>query len=317
MQVSVVTCVHNPRMDTLRRVWAALRDQSVCQDQWEYILVDNASDVAFSNQLRESALPGARCVREDRLGLTQARLRGIAEAKGEIVVFVDDDCLLDSDYLGQVLKIFDEHSFLGAVGGCGRAEYERPPPDWMTPSLRTFLLDMRPDPSGHSLVYARVHKHWGAWFPIGAGMAIRRTLALHYAKSISNDPIALGFDRTGTGLSGGGDLDMGISVMEQGYAIGTSRDLRFVHVVPAFRLELAYMVRLLYMSQYSTVQLMICRGWVKPVPAAPPPSFWKRFKKRLSISLRRPPPEDLCWQAYSRGSRDGLSGVPPDPEFCA
>ena len=45
--------------------------------------------------------PNGRHVREDELGLTPARLRGVAEAVAELLVFVDDDNILDPDYLEQ------------------------------------------------------------------------------------------------------------------------------------------------------------------------------------------------------------------------
>ena len=44
---------------------------------------------------RSTRVRGGRVVREERLGLTHARLRGHAEASGKILVFVDDDNLLD------------------------------------------------------------------------------------------------------------------------------------------------------------------------------------------------------------------------------
>ena len=43
--------------------------------------------------------PRGRVVREDRLGLTHARTRGIEESSGEVILFVDDDNILREDYL--------------------------------------------------------------------------------------------------------------------------------------------------------------------------------------------------------------------------
>ena len=314
IEISVITCAHNPRMETLRRVWAALRNQTLANNRWEYILVDNASTTPLADSLKEVQLPAARCVHEEKMGLTHARLRGILESKGEILVFVDDDCLLEKDYLTQILHIFQTNLFLGSIGGYGRAEYETPPPVWMTNSLRQYHLDMSLPDEKNSLIYAKIHQHFGAWFPIGAGMGIRRQLAMAYVEWIRNDAQASSFDRVGTMLSGGGDLDMGICVMEQGFAIGKSSQLRFVHVVPSFRVELSYMLRLLYMSQYSTEQLLIHRGWKIAMPLKKP-SLRQQCRKWFGVT-KRYSPEDLCWQALARGSADGLSGAPPDPRFC-
>lgn len=311
-EISVITCAHNPRMDILHRVWHALGQQTLSQDQWDYILVDNASDEPLSKYLEQIHLPDVRCVHEPMPGLTRARLAGMAAAKGGIVVFVDDDCLLEPDYLENVLSIMREHPFLGAVGGYGRAEYEQPPPAWMDKGLRQYHLDFEPSEFGHSLLYARAERCWGPWIPVGAGLVMRRELADAYAADTRADPVALGLDRTGAQLFGGGDLDMSIHAIAQGYAVGKDRNLRFTHVVPSFRLELKYMIRLLYMSQYSTERLLIHRGWRSPVPLSSP-SLWRRMKQRWKWLQRRQSPDVLCRQAFARGRADGLAGVPPDP----
>lgn len=297
----------------MRRVLSSLDAQTLSKDRWEFMGVDNASIPELAGRVELGWHPGGRVVREETVGLTHARLKGIAEARGDILVFVDDDSLLDADYLAQALKIFREHPFLGAVGGYGRAEYETTPPVWLTKSLRQYHLDIPPPGFGHSLMYARVQRRWGPWFPVGAGMAIRREIAMRYAESIRGDPVALGFGRSGSVLSGGEELDMAICTMDQGYAIGRSGELRFTHVVPGARLELNYMLRLLYMSQYSTERLMVHRGWKTPLPLKNPTGR-QRLKKWFASAVRHAP-EDLCWRALSRGRADGLSGAPPDPFY--
>lgn len=310
--ISAIICAHNPDPKRLDRVFQALARQTLPQSEWEVVLVDNASSPELAGDLM-AWHPAGRVLREATLGLTHARLTSIAAAKGDILVFVDDDCLLEPDYLVQTLELFQKNPFMGMAGGYGRAEYEIPPPAWMTPSLRQYHLDMSPPQFDQTLIYARVQPHLGPWFPVGAGMAIRRHLAVGYAQSIRNDSVALGFDRAGNTLAGAGDLDMGIHAIRQGFAIGKSRDLRFVHVVPKFRLELDYMLRLIYLSQYSTERLLVYRGWHKPLPLKAP-SWWQKAKARIG-EVRRHTAEDLCWHAFARGKGDGLSGVAPDPQF--
>ena len=176
MTLSAIICAHNPDAKRLDRVCRALASQTLPQSEWEVVLVDNASAPELADDLMAWHSAG-RVLREATVVLTHARLKGIAEAQGDILVFVDDDCLLEPDYLAQTLDLFRKNPFMGMAGGYGRAEYEVPPPSWMTPSLRQYHLDMRPPPFGQSLIYARVQPHLGPWFPIGAGMAIRRHLA--------------------------------------------------------------------------------------------------------------------------------------------
>jgi len=312
MKISVIICTHNPDQPRLNRVFEALARQSLPMEEWECLLVDNASSPERISGIDMSWHPAGRMVGECRLGLTYARLKGIAETSGEILVFVDDDCLLAPDYLQVVGRTLGENPFLGTLGGYGTAEYEQPPPDWINSTFRWYHLDFSVERSEHPLVYARCHRI-GEWTPVGAGMAVRRDVAEGYVQSIRADVKALALDRTGTLLSGGGDLDLSIHAVQQGYATGRSDHLAFRHVVPAFRLELAYMLRLLYMSQYSVAQLLIHRGWRAPLPLMVP-TVWERLKSKLA-GWKRMDPEALGWQAYHRGFLDGLQSRAPDSRF--
>ena len=94
-QLSVIICTHNPRQHFLLRVLSALERQSLPAIEWELIIVDNASARPIAEMFDISWHPLGRHVSEEKLGLTSARLRGIEEAKGEFLVFVDDDNVLD------------------------------------------------------------------------------------------------------------------------------------------------------------------------------------------------------------------------------
>jgi glycosyltransferase involved in cell wall biosynthesis len=104
LNLSVVICSHNPRPDYLARVLAALQAQTLPLADWELLLIDNASAEPLEGRFDLSWHPNARHVREEVLGLTPARLRGIAEAASPLLVFVDDDNVLSSDYLAQVVS---------------------------------------------------------------------------------------------------------------------------------------------------------------------------------------------------------------------
>lgn len=84
MKLSVITPTYNPRTDYLRRVFAGLSAQTLDKADWEYILVDNNSSPPLAGQVDLSWHPNARVVVESKQGLTPARLRVFAEAKGVI-----------------------------------------------------------------------------------------------------------------------------------------------------------------------------------------------------------------------------------------
>ena len=67
-----------------------------------------------------------RLVREEAPGLARARVRGIREGRGEILIFVDDDTVLAPNYLQEARRILRERPYLGAIGGQLLPEYEGP-----------------------------------------------------------------------------------------------------------------------------------------------------------------------------------------------
>jgi glycosyltransferase involved in cell wall biosynthesis len=108
--VSVILCTHNPRDDYLGRVLIGLRSQTLSFQHWEFLLIDNASNEPLADRFDLDWHPNGRHIREDELGLTQARLRGSSEAVAELLLFVDDDNVLDPDefpiYPQAVAKLF-------------------------------------------------------------------------------------------------------------------------------------------------------------------------------------------------------------------
>src|SRR5262245_10819771 len=88
---SVITCARNSRRDYFQRMLDGLASQTLPVAQWEYLLIDNASATPLAEQFDLSWHPRIRTLTESKLGLTPARLHGIREARGELLVFVDDD----------------------------------------------------------------------------------------------------------------------------------------------------------------------------------------------------------------------------------
>jgi glycosyltransferase involved in cell wall biosynthesis len=128
--ISVVICTHNPVEQYLNRVLAALRAQDFDYAQWELIVVDNASSATVADRFDVSWHPAGRHVREDQLGLTHARVRGIEESRGRVVVFVDDDNVLSSTYLREAAAIAVDFPFIGVWGGQVKPEFEVKPQRW-------------------------------------------------------------------------------------------------------------------------------------------------------------------------------------------
>src|SRR5262245_33061845 len=79
-RTSVIICTHNPRVDYLTRTLTALRSQTLPVSEWELLVIDNASKEPVASRFDIGWHPNSRHIHEPTLGLTPARLRGIAEA---------------------------------------------------------------------------------------------------------------------------------------------------------------------------------------------------------------------------------------------
>jgi glycosyltransferase involved in cell wall biosynthesis len=252
--ISVIICTHNPRRDYLDRVLHALREQTLSVEDWELLLVDNASDRILSQEIDLSWHPQGRHIREDELGLTPARLRGIKEATSEVLVFVDDDNLLDANFLEIALEISKDWRILGAWGGQIRAEFEEAPPEWIKPFLpmlavREFSQDK----------WSNLTQHVGTT-PCGAGLCVRRVVAERYMWMLQQDDRRIDLDRKGKSLTSCGDSDLAFTACDIGLGTGQFTRLQLTHLISKHRIQESYLLSLMKGIAYSGTILKALRG---------------------------------------------------------
>ena len=259
-EISVITCSHNPRPDYLERVFDALRKQTLDKWRWEFLLIDNSSRDPLEARIDLSWHPNARHIGEGRLGLTHARLKGIREATGDLLVFVDDDNVLDDDYLEEALRVAEEWPRLGAWGGQTRPGFEETPPDWTRPYwsrlvIREFNTDRWSNqPSSADSM------------PCGAGMCVRKSVADYYAFLHANGHRKILMDRAGDSLLSGGDSDLAICACDKDLGMGLFTSLKLTHLIPSSRLTEDYLVRLLEALACSAIVLDSFRSTATGAP---------------------------------------------------
>src|SRR5205814_1258225 len=113
---------------------------------------------------------------------------GIAESRAELLIFVDDDNVLAPDYLANVLRHFAAEATLGALGGRVAPEFEKNPDPWVGPFCGLLALRDHGGASRRGRWPAGKPRVYPLFAPIGAGMAIRRSLAQNYATALASDP---------------------------------------------------------------------------------------------------------------------------------
>jgi glycosyltransferase involved in cell wall biosynthesis len=115
LTVSVVI-VTKDRPENLRNLLRSLVGQSLKPD--EVLVVDNNSSKSYKAVFSEfQSRLSLRTVVEITPGIPAARNRGIREAKGEIILFTDDDCEADPFWVENMVRPFYQNPYIGAVGG--------------------------------------------------------------------------------------------------------------------------------------------------------------------------------------------------------
>lgn len=269
--ISIIIPTYNPNIVRLNRTIQGVIDQSV--SNWECIIINNNSSQPFETKIIKH--PQLKVVQQPKQGLTYARLKGISEAKYDIIVMVDDDNVLDENYLYHVQSIFNQYPLIGAIGGKSLPLFESAPPSY----LKEFygLLALRD--LGEEIKIESFNHQYPKFAPIGAGMAFRKVAIKPYTEKIKNGNSVIS-DRKGNSLSSSGDNDMVYEIVKNGWQVGYFPQLSLQHIIPIDRMEVAYLARLNFGIQKSWVQFLtsqhIC-PWKKITKATLPLRKFKAY----------------------------------------
>ncbi len=258
--LSVLICTHNPQRERFCRVLDGLKEQSLPQEQWELIVIDSKSTESLAGAWDLGWHPHGAIIREEIGGLSNARLRGLAEAQGEVMVFVDDDNVVAPDYLEAALAIAQEWPNLGVWGGSIIGEFEAEP----SPEMRDFLpyLAVREVKTAQWSNVASCQEAE----PWGAGLCLRRAVALEYRKFYEQSEVRLG-DRESGALLSGGDTEIAYVACAKGWGMGVFPSLRVTHLISSERVSEDYLVRLAEGLNASSMLLQYKWRAVAPRPA--------------------------------------------------
>lgn len=253
--LSVIIPTYNPDPVRLNQTLGGLKNQTLAPDRWELILIDNNSSFDVSGKIDLNWHPEHRVITESKQGLTIARLKGFSEARGDIIVLVDDDNILENHYLQHTLDIFSAYPFMGAIGGKSIPRFDHGQPEW----LKEFYGNLALRDLGEDIIVNSWDNSYPHAAPIGAGLAIRKCSLETYIAKISFEKNIIA-DRQGNSLSSGGDNDMVLDILKAGYQVGYFPSLSLIHIIPEKRTKVAYLARLLNNTNKSWVLLLENHG---------------------------------------------------------
>ncbi len=193
--MKITVFVPSIRPDTLpAAIGSILRQQWT---NWELLVVGQGDYPTLEATLKQAGGGDRRirCARLPGLGVSLARNAGVAQARGDVVAMMDDDCQAREDWLAVIAQTFHAHPDAGLVSGALVAPRPTPGRVWMCPSVAPphALYDPALTPN----------RPPNGWTFVTANCAVRR----HVACDVGPFDPYLG---TGGHFSAGGDTDWGM-----------------------------------------------------------------------------------------------------------
>jgi len=249
---TVALCTHN-HADRLARTLADLARIQPPSAPWELLIIDNASSDGTPALLASRTWPESwqvRIVREDKLGLSNARNRAIAEARGEYLIFMDDDETPDQDWLRAYERLIDRES-PDAFGGRIKVMFEDERPAWLTNELLGFLGEL-----DHGEKVAQLTDR--ATFFHGGNFGFRRRVC----SAVGGFDAMLG--RKGADNTGGEEVDFYRRLIDAGLKVWWTPEAVIHHRIQAVKLSRRYFLDLHY--RQGRVEAIRRRGTGSRVP---------------------------------------------------
>lgn len=219
---------------------------------------DNTAEIIRSCQENWNGSFSLRYYFESRPGVAFARQRGVREARGESIAFLDDDNLPAPNWISAVYSFGKSHPKAGAYGGRIVGDFEVAPPENFE-KIAQFLAirDHGSQP--------RLFEPEKLRLPPSAGLVVRRAAWLNSVPA----ECALTGPR-GTTLMRGEDYEILLHLHKRGWEIWYNPEMTIHHAIPAKRLTRDYLLPLARKTGLVTCHLrMILAGdrqkpWILP-----------------------------------------------------
>jgi len=118
MKFSIIIITYN-RQRSLERCISSLTSQDFDNKQFEIIIVDDGSNDNTINLIKrlQKKISNLKYYYQENKGYGRARNLGLSKAKGKIVAFTDDDCVVKKDWIKKISKSFDRFPKATVIGG--------------------------------------------------------------------------------------------------------------------------------------------------------------------------------------------------------
>jgi glycosyltransferase involved in cell wall biosynthesis len=244
----------------LPKVLEQLRTQKGVENlNWEIIVVDNNSKdntakLIQNYQANWSHQFPLKYIFEPEQGAAFARQRAIAESKGEIVGFLDDDNLPEENWIIEAYKFAQAHPQAGAWASQIHGDFEVKPPENLKPILFYLAITERGE-------QPQLYEPRRNGFPPSAGLVVRRNA---WKDNVPSRLFLVG--RVGSSMLGGEDAEALFYIHKAGWEIWYNPAMEVNHLIPSWRLEKNYLISLMRGVGFSRyhLRMLLVENWQKP-----------------------------------------------------
>lgn len=214
LRVSVIIPTYN-RKSSLLETLRSITNQTFPMNRFEVIIVDDGSTDGTELSIRQSYPFDLQFLSQPNRGSAVARNNGAKNSRGDLLIFIDDDMLLEPDYIS---GLFEGHkSYSRSIGMGSMLSY--------TPQNATQFAK----------IYA--HDQFSIPFTKECGF-VRFTECVTNNLSIKHDDffeIGMMQDICGDGPTWWGDVDFGFRAFRMGFGFWRSNKAKCTHQDYSFR----------------------------------------------------------------------------------
>lgn len=240
--ISVIVCCYNSVHRLKPTIEHLLNQVGIDQNQWEVLIVDNASTdntselatYLWENSKKENS-PQFKIIKEFTPGLSAARMCGINNSSFDFLLFCDDDNWLSENYLFEALSIMKDNLNTGVIGGYGKPVFEeQEPPYFWKNQYHTLAIGSQYSEEGNITNTRKV--------VYGAGMIVNKNAFIELINKYQFEFQSTG--RIGLSLASSEDHELCLAIRMIGYEILWYKKLQFYHYIPKNRTEINYYKKL-------------------------------------------------------------------------
>ncbi len=224
-KISIIICTYMRGEKLTDAIWSVIR-QSMSKKEYEIIIVDNAPLTSgikgqveyFQGKYRDFDR-FIRYIGVPQKGLSYARNAGMWNAKGEYLLFLDDDVLADYYLLEEIYTAFKYHPNVGVVGGQVILDIPFPKPAIIRKGWESLWSQFKVSENNYREVTQQFE------FPYGADYGVRRSAIWRVGG------FRMCYGRVGNDFAGGEETALAFKMLQIGYGVGIQPRAKVLHRV--------------------------------------------------------------------------------------